>query len=67
MAKDHRTVEELQDDLNDSEVSGIVKTIRDALSDAESCETVKDFQANMRDLIDSAKALVEELKAVISR
>ena len=67
MAKDHRTIDELQDDLNDSEVSGIVKMIRDSLSDAESCETLKDFQDNMRELIDNAKALVEELKDVISR
>ena len=63
MAK--RTVEELQDVLNNSDVGDIVKQLRDALENAESCETLEDFQANMRELIDAAKSLTTEIKTVL--
>ena len=63
MAK--RTVEELQDALNNSDVGDIVKQVRDALENAESCETLEDFQANMRELIDAAKSLTTEIKTVL--
>jgi hypothetical protein len=60
-----RTVEELQDVLNSSDVADIVREIRDAFENAESCETREDFQANMRELLTSAKSLVAELKTVL--
>ena len=60
-----RTVEELQDALNNSDVGDIVKQLHDALENAESCETLEDFQANMRELIDAVKSLTTEIKTVL--
>lgn len=65
-AKNLKSLEELQDVLNNSDVSDIVRQIRDALENAESCETRADFQANIKDAIEMAKKLIDELKTVLS-
>ncbi len=61
-----RTAEELQDVLNNSEVADIVKQISDTLENAESCETLEDFEANMTELLTLAKSLATEIKTVRS-
>jgi hypothetical protein len=61
-----RTTEELQDVLNNSDVADIVKQISDSLENAESCETLADFEANMRELLTLAKSLATEIKTVRS-
>jgi hypothetical protein len=60
------TTEELQDVLNNSDVADIVKQICDALENAESCETLADFESNMRELLTLAKSLATEIKTVRS-
>jgi hypothetical protein len=61
-----RTTEELQDVLNNSDVADIVKQICDSLENAESCETLADFESNMRELLTLAKSLATEIKTVRS-
>jgi hypothetical protein len=65
-AKNLKSLEELQEVLNNSDIADIVRQIRDALENAESCETLADFRENMRELLESAKSLATEIKTVRS-
>jgi hypothetical protein len=55
-------IDDLLDLLNESEIPMHLKSVSDALLDAESCETEEDFKANLKDAIEGAEALLNGLR-----
>ena len=64
--KSLKSLEELQDDLNNTETWSLCSDLMKTISDAESCETRADFTANMKEAIETAKKLIAELKTALS-
>lgn len=64
--KNLKSLEEIQDELNNTETWSLCSELMKTIGDAESCETRADFQANIKDAIEMAKKLIAELKTVLS-
>ena len=58
-------MEDMQSE-NLDEVREELETLADHFSSAESCETVSDYFANLRDLLESAKTLVSRVNDAIN-
>lgn len=58
-------LEDMQSE-NLDEIRDELETIQDHLSSAESCETVSDYFANLRELLQSAKTLVSRVNDAIN-
>lgn len=58
------TLDELLDELNDADVSGELRALKDAVDDMESCETSSDFACNLDTAIQSAGMILLELKKI---
>ncbi len=63
MAK--KTAEEMQDEINESEVELYMQELDTNLQDATSCETTEDVIANLDAAKESAQALVLELTMLL--
>ena len=57
-----QTIDEMQDEINNSAIEAEVKRITTAFSDATSCETPADVLANLAELRDGANALIWAIK-----
>ena len=58
------TLDDLLDELNDTDVPGEVRVLKDAIDDMESCETPSDFACNLDIAIHSAGMILLELKKI---
>ena len=58
-------MEDMQSE-NLDEIRDELETLRDHLSSAESCETVSDYFANLREMLSSAKTLVSRVADAIN-
>jgi hypothetical protein len=59
------TLDELQSD-NLEDITTELASLQDSLSCAESCETRSDYIANLRELLESAKTLVNHVNNAIA-
>jgi len=58
------SLEDLQSDLD--ELRDELKTATDALSSAESCETMSDYLANLAELLEAARDLSRKTKNALA-